>query len=106
MRSLHHLLDFYADRARRPGQSGKPAPLIDAYKVHPPVLRHILQELIPLAAENPDAGLALCDALWEQPYLEFRLLASYAARAGYPRKPEANPGARSRLDHHRRWRIT
>ena len=39
VRSLHHLLDFYADRAHRPGQSGKPAPLTSAYRVHPPVLR-------------------------------------------------------------------
>jgi len=30
--------DLYAERARRPGQSGMPAPLIDAYKVHPPIL--------------------------------------------------------------------
>jgi hypothetical protein len=76
IRSLHHLLDFYADRAHRPGQAGKPGPLIESYKVRPPVLRQILQELIPLAQENPSAGLDLCDALWVEPYLELRLLAA------------------------------
>jgi len=76
IRSLHYLLDFYSDRARRSGQSGKPGPLITAYNVKPPVLRQIILELTPLALENPQQGLALCDALWEQPYLELRLIAA------------------------------
>ncbi|MCZ7551119.1 MAG: hypothetical protein B6D39_02815 [Anaerolineae bacterium UTCFX2] len=76
IRSLHHLLGFYADRARHPGQSGAPPPIITAYKVRPPVLRMILQQLIPLAIEEPRAGLALCDSLWAEPYLEPRLLAA------------------------------
>ena len=76
IRSLRYLLDFYADRARRPGQSGMPDPMISAYKVRPPVLRIILQELAPLAIEEPENGLALCDALWAEPNLEFRLLAA------------------------------
>ncbi len=75
-RELHDMLDFYADRVRRPGQSGAPAPLVTAFKVHPPVLRQIYQELVPKAAQQPSAALALCDALWERPYLEFRQLAS------------------------------
>jgi hypothetical protein len=75
-RSLHHLMEFYADRARRPGQAGKPDPMITAYQVRPPVLRQLLQELIPLAMERPESGLALCDALWKEPYLEFRLLST------------------------------
>jgi hypothetical protein len=76
VRSLHHLLDGYADRVHRPGQAGEPPPLLTAYKVRPPVLRQILLELAPLARDDPESGLTLCDALWEQPYLEFRLLAA------------------------------
>lgn len=76
VRSLHYLLDFYAERARRSGQSGKPGPMINAYNVRTPVLRLILSEILPLALENPEAGLRLCDAFWEQPYLEFRVLAA------------------------------
>jgi hypothetical protein len=76
VRNLHYLMDFYADRARRPGQSGKPGPLITAYNVRPPVLRMILQETLPEALKDPQEGLALCDALWSEPYLEFRLLAA------------------------------
>jgi hypothetical protein len=76
VRSLHYLMDFYADRARRAGHSTQPGPLITAYNVRPPVLRTLLQELLPFALQDPAAGLALCDALWTEPYLEFRLLAA------------------------------
>jgi hypothetical protein len=73
---MHELLDFYADRTRRPGQAGKPNPLIAAYKVSPPILRQLLKELLPLAAQNPQQALALVDALWAEPVLEMRLLAA------------------------------
>ena len=50
--------------------------MITAYQVRPPVLRQILQELIPLADERPEQGLALCDHLWNEPFLEFRMLST------------------------------
>jgi hypothetical protein len=77
VRSLHHLLETYAERAHRPGQAGGLPSLLASYKVRPPVLRLVLLELLPLVEEDPSAGLSLCDALWEEPYLEFRLLASF-----------------------------
>ena len=76
IRSMHHLLDFYSDRVKRLGRSEKPGPLIKTYQVPPPVLRLILQELLPLAHNDPEKGFALCDALWKEPYFEFRILAS------------------------------
>jgi len=76
IRSLHHLLDFYADRSHRPGQAGEPATLIQAYGVKPPILRQILMDLEPLVKEKPEEALELCDRLWEQPYLEFRQLSA------------------------------
>lgn len=74
VRSLHHLMDFYADRASRPSLAGSPAPLLPAYHVKPPVLRQVVHELAPLAQDDPDSGLAMCQAMWAQPYLEFRLM--------------------------------
>jgi hypothetical protein len=88
IRSLHYLLDFYADRARRAGQTGIPAPIISAYNVRPPVLRMILQELTPPAIEAPESGLALCDALWAEPNLESRLLAAMLLGQIPPDPPE------------------
>jgi hypothetical protein len=71
---LHELLDIYADRSYRPGQSGTPPPLITSYNVPKPVLRHIILILTPLIKKHPEQAFSLCDALWQEPYLEFRLL--------------------------------
>jgi len=76
VREMHDLMDYYADRARRPGQAGRPGPLISAYNVRPPVLRALLQQLLPRAEQDREAALKLCDALWDEPYLEFRQLAA------------------------------
>jgi hypothetical protein len=75
VRELHSLLDFYADRAIRPGQAATNRPLTATYKVRPPLLRQIARELEAPLQNNPQQGLVVCDALWEQNYLEFRLLA-------------------------------
>lgn len=76
-RSLHHLFEAYAERVQRPGQAGEPPPLLATYRVRPPVIRQVLRELSPLAQEDPQAALALCDQLWEQSYIEFRQLAIF-----------------------------
>jgi hypothetical protein len=39
-------------------------------------LRQVLLELVPLAEAYPQEALALCDALWEEGTLEYRLLAA------------------------------
>lgn len=88
IRSLHYVLDFYSDRARRPGKTGKPGPLLSAYNVRPPVLRMVLQEITPLAQQDILGGLALCDALWAEPYLECRLLAGMLLGQIPPQPPE------------------
>jgi hypothetical protein len=75
IRALHNLLDIYADRTYRPGQAAEPPPLLDTYKTPAPVFRQIIQVLNSIAIMTPPSALALCDALWAEPYLEFRLLA-------------------------------
>jgi hypothetical protein len=76
VRGLTALLDSYADRTHRPGQSGEPPPLITSYHAPAPVLRQILLELTPLLHSSPDQALQLADALWAQVNLECRLLAA------------------------------
>jgi hypothetical protein len=76
IRSLHHLLEAYAERAYRAGQAGPAPSLSPSYQVRPQVLRYILLELQPYALENAQAALTLCDLLWNQTELEFRLLAA------------------------------
>ncbi|MCB9135326.1 MAG: DNA alkylation repair protein [Anaerolineales bacterium] len=72
---LDKLLDRYADRVRRPGQTGAPAPLLPAYKVAPPVMRQIVLVVTPLADADPASALALADLLWEKNILESRQIA-------------------------------
>ncbi len=75
-RGLQAMLELYADRTHRPGQAGKPPPLISAYHVPAPVLRQILLELKPLILSDAERALLLCDTLWAQPNLECRMLAA------------------------------
>lgn len=76
VRDLHALCDHYAERTRRPGQSGEPPPLLSTYKVPAPVLRQVVKELSPYVEEDNTGAIDLADALWQEPYLEFRLLAA------------------------------
>lgn len=73
--ALEGLLDRYADRVRRPGQTGAPAPLLPTFNVASPVMRQIILVLTPLAEADPGTALALADALWEKPTLETRQIA-------------------------------
>ena len=73
---LNELIEFYADRTYRPGQAGDPPPLLKAYNVPTPVLRQVSKELSKAVVANREAALALCDALWSKPVLEFRQLAA------------------------------
>lgn len=76
VRDLHVLCDHYAERTRRPGQSGDPPPLLSTYRVPAPVLRQVVKELSAYIEADNSAAIDLADALWEEPYLEFRLIAA------------------------------
>lgn len=89
VRRLHAFLETYADRTQRPGQSGAPRPLLEAYNVPAPALRELIYALKALAPANPEATLALCDALWAERYLECRLLAAHLLGALSPEQAEA-----------------
>ncbi|GAB4396157.1 MAG: hypothetical protein OHK0052_17050 [Anaerolineales bacterium] len=72
---LRDLLEFYADRTQRPGQSGEPLTLLPTYHVPSPVLRQTLHACAAALEENPQSALALCDALWSEQTYETCLLA-------------------------------
>ncbi len=75
LREFHSMLDFYADRTRRSGQSGKPKPLIRAYNVPRQVMRRIASDITPLVIADPENALLLADQLWGDGWYESRLLA-------------------------------
>ncbi len=76
-RELRDLFEFYSDRTYRPGQAGPLPPLLPNYHIATPVIRQIEMDLLPLVGSDPAAALLLVDELWEDPYLEPRLLAVY-----------------------------
>ncbi|MBC8504434.1 MAG: DNA alkylation repair protein [Anaerolineales bacterium] len=88
LKSLHELLDFYADRTLRPGQIIESAPLLKSYQVARPVLRQIERELAKVVNTDSEAALALADALWEQRWVETRLLAISILGRVSPNPPE------------------
>lgn len=75
--ALQEILEFYADRSYKPGQSGTPPPLSPSYNVPKPVLRHIILILKPLIESQPNQALELCDELWQESYIEFRTLTAF-----------------------------
>lgn len=75
-KKLSSMLDFYADRAYRPGQAVKTKTLLPTYHVAPLVMRYLEQGFGRLCQEQPDAALRLIDCLWKDDYLEPRLLAA------------------------------
>ncbi len=75
LRALHDLLDFYADRTRRFQRGDRAMSLIRNYRVPDQVLRQIEIGLIPVLSPHPDTAIALAEALWEDGWLETRLLA-------------------------------
>jgi len=89
VRKLHNYLESYADRTFRPGQAGAHPSLIHAYGVRSPVIRQVVKDLKPIAKDNPDASLELCDALWEQPVLESRQISAYVLGFTNPKSSDA-----------------
>jgi hypothetical protein len=78
-RNLNIVLDSYMNytiRARRPASQDANLP---SHRTPPVVMKQIEQEIAALACtpENADGALALADRLWDEAWLETRLLASY-----------------------------
>jgi len=70
------ILEFYADRTRRPGPSTHVDDVSPAFGVARPVMKSLTQALRRAAAGKPERGLAAAEALWQTGYREARLLAA------------------------------
>ena len=76
VRALHETLEYYVNRSLREVDSAAPASVLETYRTPPVILRHIETELAPLALANPGKALDLADQLWDEGWLETRLLAA------------------------------
>src|SRR5512146_344088 len=76
LRELREVLEFYVNRSLR-SQSVAPSSVLPTYRTPAVVLRTIENELGPVAARQPIQALELADALWDEGWLETKLLAAF-----------------------------
>ena len=75
LRELRDVLEFYINRTLR-SQSVAPSSVLPTYRTPVVVLRQIEKELGPIAARQPVQALELADALWDEGWLETKLIAA------------------------------
>jgi len=76
LREHREILDHYVNRTLR-SQGVAPSSVLPTYRTPVVVLRQIENELGPIAEKKPFQALELADALWDEGWLETRLLAAY-----------------------------
>ena len=76
LRELREVLEFYVNRTLR-SQSVAPSSVLPTYRTPVVVLRQIEKELGSLAEGQPVRALELADALWDEGWLETKLIAAF-----------------------------
>jgi len=76
LREHREILDFYVNHSLR-SQGVAPSSVLPTYRTPQVVLRQIETELGSVAEKQPIQALELADALWDEGWLETRLLAAY-----------------------------
>lgn len=74
-RKVLDLLDFYADRAKRPGAATHADDVPWDFGIPKPVQRALAKALSVCGVRRPDAALTAAESLWQAAYRETRLLA-------------------------------
>lgn len=76
LREVREILEFYVNRTLR-SQGVAPSSVLPTYRTPTVVLRQIETELGPIAEQQPIQALELADVLWDEGWLETRLLAAF-----------------------------
>lgn len=76
LKELERMLETYADRIHRQGRVKGLLPVLFSFEVPQPVLKRLELEMALQARQQPQAALAIADALWERRTIETRLLAA------------------------------
>jgi len=76
LREMREILEFYVNRSLR-SQSVAPSSVLPTYRTPVVVLRQIEKELAPVAEMKPILALELADILWDEGWLETRLIAAF-----------------------------
>lgn len=88
IKHLHEMLDFYVNYTVRKPPATAPGASLRSYRTPTVIVRQIEQELLGRAAspENADAALDLADRLWDEEWLETRILAAFLLGSIPPRE--------------------
>src|SRR5215510_13061259 len=76
LREHREILDFYVNHSLR-SQGVAPSSVLPTYRTPTVVLSQIETELGPVVAKQPIQALELADALWDEGWLETRLLSAF-----------------------------
>jgi hypothetical protein len=76
LREHREILDHYVNHSLR-SQGVAPSSVLPTYRTPASILRQIEIQLAPLAEKQPLQALTLADALWDEGWLETRLLAAF-----------------------------
>ncbi len=79
IKHLHEMLDFYVNYTVRKPPASAPGANLRSYRTPTVIVKQIEQELMARAAspENAEAALELADRLWDEEWLETRILAAF-----------------------------
>ncbi len=88
IKHLHDMLDSYVNYTVRKPRAVAPSANLRTYRTPSVIVRQIEQELASRAAmpENSDAALELADRLWDEEWLETRILAAFLLGSIPPRE--------------------
>lgn len=76
-RALTDLLDRHGEHAYRPGEAVTTRPILPSYRVPALVFRQLEQEISRACLREPEAMMAVADILWQDSYLEMKVLAAH-----------------------------
>ena len=77
LKHLREMLEFYVNYSLRTKENIAPGSNLPTFRTPPMVVRQIENAVGPIARENPHDALELADLLWDEGYIETRMLAAY-----------------------------
>ena len=77
LKHLREMLEFYVNYTLRKKENIAPGSNLPTYRTPIVVMRQIENAIGAIAAENPHYALELADLLWDEGYIETRLLAAF-----------------------------
>jgi len=77
LRHLREMLEFYVNYSLRTKENIAPGSNLPTFRTPAVVVRQIENAIGPLARENPHYALELADLLWDQGYIETRMMAAF-----------------------------